>query len=163
MKRKNIGFIIGTLIFAVNFVTIFSGCSMKSKFQGVWELKTSNEYQNGVLVNPKTYPDKNGDITTYKYWCFTKSGLCYKATKIEGGKEAGLTRGSANSYTVDGNKLIIAEYEDKSFSFSKDSLTVTDEYTKIHKGVKTAYKFVSVWQKVKSPSVKDIENAKKQY
>ncbi|WP_144299180.1 hypothetical protein [Treponema pedis] len=161
MKRKNIGFIIGTLIFAINFITIFSGCSMKSKFQGVWELKTSNEYQNGVLVNPKTYPYKNGDITIYKYWCFTKSGLCYKATRIEGGKEPGLTRGPAYSYTVDGNKLIIAAGEEGSFSFNKDSLTITDEYTKTKNGVKTAYKFVSVWQKVKSPSVKDIENAKR--
>ncbi|AGT43046.1 hypothetical protein [Treponema pedis] len=148
MERKNMVSFFGMLIFLIGIIMLTSTCSQTRKFQGVWELRKVTIYGNGMLEEEKTYP--KGDY--HEYNCFTKNNIMYIATK----KGGILKKDKPTAYTVDGNKLIIGGAENSTFILKGTTVTTTAEF-KDENGKKV--KVVSVFEKVKSPTVSEIKKA----
>lgn len=159
MKQKTSVSIIGLLIAIIGIVSLVGSCSLSYKIKGVWEQTESIRYdEDGKEISKKEYPVDYSGGKRYEYYCFTKNNMGYYAYKIVGGSEAtGLTRSADPfAYTVSGNSLIMDGKT--TLVISGKTATITSEYKRPNgKMMKTVEKY----KKVSSPSVKDIETAKK--
>ncbi|MGF7108054.1 hypothetical protein [Treponema pedis] len=151
MERKNMVSFFGMLIFLIGIIMLTSTCSQTKKFQGVWELRKVTIYGNGMREKEKTYPE--GDH--HEYNCFTKNNIMYLAAK----KGGVLKKSKPIPYTVDGDKLLIGGAENSTFIIKGTTATTTAEL--YEKGKK--FKVVSVFEKVKSPTVSEIKKAPEDY
>ncbi|MEL3912031.1 hypothetical protein [Treponema pedis] len=161
MKEKRTNLIVGASVLIACIIVLASSCSLKQRISGVWELKSMVYYINGEQKGePTVYPITKGDVTTHFYYCFTSGGVYYYAQNIVGGNNPGLYRRHGESFTTDGNRLIISGRHDEVIEIKGNKATSTVETVNTKTNPPTATRIVINLEKVKSPSVKDIQNAK---
>ncbi|QOW60820.1 hypothetical protein [Treponema pedis] len=161
MKEKRTNLIVGASVLIACIIVLASSCSLKQRISGVWEVKSIVEYINGEQKGePKVYPITKRDVTTHVYYCFTSGGLYYWAKKDIGGNNPGLYKKASRSFTSDGNRLIISGDYDEVIEIKSNKATSTIETVDISTNPPTIARTVISLEKVKSPSVKDIQNAK---
>ncbi|MGF7108363.1 hypothetical protein [Treponema pedis] len=163
MKEKRTNLIVGASVLIACIIVLASSCSLKQRISGVWEVKSIGKYINGKQQGePTVYPITKGDVTTHVYYCFTSGGLYYWAKKDIGGNNPGLYRDSGKSFTTDGNRLIISGHYDEVIEIKGNKATSTIETVDTKTNPPTIARTVISLEKVKSPSVKDIQNAKQE-
>ncbi|AGT43315.1 hypothetical protein [Treponema pedis] len=162
MKEKRTNLIVGVSVLIACIIVLASSCSLKQRISGVWEVKNQVKYINGKQKGePTIFPQKVGDVTMHTYYCFTGSGVFYNAENIVGGNNPGLYRGAGESFTADGNRLIISGENEQAIEIKGNKATATIEIVNTSTNPPTVTRTVISLEKVKSPSVKDIQNAKR--
>lgn len=163
MKEKRTNLIVGVSVLIAGVIVLASSCSLKQRISGVWELKSIVEYINGEQKGePTVYPITKGDVTTHFYYCFTSGGVYYWAEKNIGGNNPGLYKSVGRSFTSDGNRLIISGHYERVIEIKGNKATSTIETVNTKTNPPTRTRTVISLEKVKSPSVKDIQNAKQE-
>ncbi len=151
MKKQKILQTVGILLILISLVFSVNSCSLEAKAEGVWVLKKWEKTIEGTtdhLIAADNW---------YYYFCFTKDNLVYNATQDLTSTDKRLLRyENIRSYGVLGKSIIIG-YGKREFKINGKTAIYT--YSYVDDKTSKTVNMKEYYEKVKSPSVKEIVDA----